>query len=107
MVLSSLNIKIAPNTKYPGRENALLHFRIFSHPDCTVGSGISPDQSCHAGVAGYTAGGEFHPAPKILVDWIIHCGFVIVKGLMQRLCEKINDSNRFVFSKHFQASKRV
>lgn len=39
---------------------------IFSHPDCTVGSGISPDQPNW--LAGFvyhvTAGREFHPALK-------------------------------------------
>ena len=30
----------------------------------TVGPGISPGQSSLGGVAGYTAGREFHPAPK-------------------------------------------
>jgi len=47
---------------------------IFFHPDYTVGSGISPDlltlrskaAQALAGstVAGHTAGGESHPAPK-------------------------------------------
>lgn len=31
----------------------------------TVGSGISPDQSLFEGLAGFTAGREFHPALKI------------------------------------------
>ena len=35
----------------------------FSHPDFTVGSGISPDQPPKR-VADYTAGRESHPAPK-------------------------------------------
>ena len=41
----------------------ILHF--FFHPDCTVGSGISPDQPKR--LAGFTAGGEFHPALKIIL----------------------------------------
>ena len=41
----------------------ILHF--FFHPDCTVGSGISPDQPKR--LAGFTAGGEFHPALKIII----------------------------------------
>ena len=36
---------------------------IFSHPDCTVGSGISPDHTSR--LAGFTAGRESHPALKI------------------------------------------
>ena len=36
---------------------------IFFHPDCTVGSGISPDHASR--LAGFTAGREFHPALKI------------------------------------------
>jgi hypothetical protein len=47
---------------------------LFSHPDFTVGFGISPNQSSmilklslhHLRVADYTAGREFHPAPKNL-----------------------------------------
>ena len=35
---------------------------IFFHPDCTVGSGISPDHASR--LAGFTAGGEFRPALK-------------------------------------------
>jgi len=44
---------------------------IFFHPDYTVGPGLSPGlltllTQALAGstVAGHTAGGEFHPAPK-------------------------------------------
>lgn len=42
---------------------------IFYHPDFTVGTGISPVQSrfyLKTGVADFTAGREFHPAPKYL-----------------------------------------
>ncbi len=44
----------------------------FSHPDYTVGSGITPDQPPEKNafsprVADYTAGREFHPAPKNLL----------------------------------------
>ena len=38
---------------------------VFSHPDYTVGFGISPNQLLSQ-VADYTAGGESHPAPKNL-----------------------------------------
>ena len=39
--------------------------RIFFHPDCTVGTGITPDQRKNA-FADFTAGGDSHPALKIL-----------------------------------------
>ena len=39
----------------------------FSHPDYTVGSGISPDQpvKAHGLAKCITVGGELHPALKI------------------------------------------
>ena len=40
-----------------------LSYNFFSHPDYTVGFGISPNQLLTQ-VADYTAGGEFRPAPK-------------------------------------------
>jgi hypothetical protein len=48
-----------------------LH-NFFSHPDYTVGSGITPDQPLSR-FADYTAGREFHPAPKNfnLFTWFI------------------------------------
>ena len=50
------------------------HF-FFSHPDFTVGSGISPDQPLHTltqRVADFTAGWELHPAPKnLLMQFIV------------------------------------
>ena len=40
---------------------------IFSHPDFTVGTGISPVRHTVLGMfAGYTAGMEFHHPPKNL-----------------------------------------
>jgi len=58
-------------TENPGAIPGLLFAEkiIFSHPDYTVGSGISPDQlkSSRANGKGHiTAGREFHPALKIL-----------------------------------------
>ena len=44
---------------------------IFFHPDYTVGSGVTPNHASTAAaralfrLAGFTAGGEFHPALKI------------------------------------------
>jgi hypothetical protein len=50
-------------TRKLNKVNPLLKF-FFYHPDFTVGSGISPDQSCSLkiqalGVADFTAGREF------------------------------------------------
>jgi hypothetical protein len=53
----------------------------FSHPDCTVGPGISPDQQTRIGIdvrwlrasasnKAVTAGQEFHLAPKVLLKII-------------------------------------
>ena len=68
----------------PGQEH-IKKIVFFSHPDFTVGSGISPDQP-QVRVADYTAGREFHaynivstkvclhshPAPKnFLFTWAI------------------------------------
>ena len=39
---------------------------IFFHPDCTVGPGVSPGHAFR--LAGFTAGGESHPALKIPVQ---------------------------------------
>jgi hypothetical protein len=56
----------------PGHASAnLLGIEIFSRPDFTVGTGVSPVRfrMLHDGdseVAGYTASGESHPAPKII-----------------------------------------
>ena len=48
---------------YAALRHFLLHLlSLLSHPDYTVGFGISPN---HASLrAGYTAGGESHPAPS-------------------------------------------
>ena len=35
----------------------------------TVGSGVSPDLSLKTGLAGFTAGGDLHPALKIVGKW--------------------------------------
>jgi hypothetical protein len=44
-------------------ERATRRTDAFSHPDFTVGSGLSPDQPL-ARLAGFTAGQELHLAPK-------------------------------------------
>jgi hypothetical protein len=57
----------------------------FTIQTLTVGPGISPDQSCSAGVAGFTAGGDLHPAPKIpdilLLVFIIRAYGWVVKTI--------------------------
>jgi hypothetical protein len=42
-------------------------FNILFHPDCTVGPGVTPDLLTprERALAGYTAGGELHPALRI------------------------------------------
>lgn len=40
----------------------MYNIYIFSHPDYTVGFGISPNQPIR--LADFTAGGELHPALK-------------------------------------------
>ena len=49
--------------KVRGSNELLLSYNFFSHPDYTVGFGISPNQLLSQ-VADYTAGGELRPAPK-------------------------------------------
>lgn len=41
-------------------------YTIFFHPDYTVGPGVSPGHALR--LAGCTAGGESHPALKILIQ---------------------------------------
>jgi hypothetical protein len=47
----------------PRPVTALAHFSLF-HPDYTVGPGVTPDLLTlrEEALAGYTAGGELHPA---------------------------------------------
>ena len=62
---------IFTNTKVPegstsGTDSLIMQnmqtIHLFFHPDCTVGSGITPDQPF--GSRTITAGREFHPALK-------------------------------------------
>ena len=63
-----------PRRDQPSGRRTHVSVRTFSHRSSiqafTVGSGISPDQSRQnrvpTRVAGYTAGREFHPAPKVV-----------------------------------------
>ena len=47
-------------------ERIPLPYTIFFHPDYTVGLGVSPNPALR--LAGCTAGGESHPALKILIQ---------------------------------------
>ena len=52
-----------------------------SHRLINVGFGISPNRPGNTGFADYTAGGEFHPAPKILnygniILPVCRCGYI-------------------------------
>src|SRR3989338_7640463 len=85
--ISGHDVQTLPKQKRLGRARLAARSkraRIFFHPDYTVGTGIlaslklqrKPGTSSaplflykngyaeREGVAGYTAGGEFHPAPK-------------------------------------------
>ena len=53
---------------YSGHYNYTEFLRIFFHPDYTVGIGISPIR--RNALADFTAGGESHPALKILVQFL-------------------------------------
>ena len=51
--------------KAPQREKTICSGKIFFHPDCTVGFGVSPNHALR--LVGYTTGRELHPALKILL----------------------------------------
>ena len=61
------NNRLTPGSKKP---HQVLSSTLFSHPDYTVGSGVSPDQP-PKWVADFTAGWESHPAPKNIFYAII------------------------------------
>ena len=87
------------------RTPAALH-NLFSHPDYTVGSGITPDRPRHVvrGLAShvteysgpfwkYTAGGESHPAPKNLL--IIYDAIIAqIKGSCKIFCLEIQRNQK-------------
>ena len=50
-------------------DHHLADLDLFSHPDYTVGSGITPDQPPKR-VADSTAGRDLHPAPKNLFNFM-------------------------------------
>ncbi len=60
--------------------------RILFHPDYTVGPGVTPDlltqvvAGNHKALAGYTAGGELHPALRILDVSVQRLWFSSVDG---------------------------
>ena len=55
--------KAAGRFSSDGSLTCKTHVHAFSHPDYTVGSGISPDHAFR--LAGFTAGRESNPALKI------------------------------------------
>ena len=67
-----------PNTKpcHPGRIARQIYFSepVFSHPDCTVGIGISP---IRAKLADFTAGRESHPSPKTKLMMLFRKYYII------------------------------
>lgn len=74
-----LQSELSTNSKNPVQtpvRDLIFHSRIqiFSHPDYTVGFGISPNQLSLTGLWIHdpiTVGGEFHPAPKTTVNLTI------------------------------------
>ena len=58
---------------------------LFSHPDYTVGFGISPNQLLMQ-VADYTAGRESHPAPK---------NYYFIYLILKLFVKKVNMKNVF------------
>ena len=59
-----------------GAKQLRQHESIFFHPDCTVGTGITPVHAFR--LAGFTAGGESHPALKML--GIERCELLLGRG---------------------------
>ena len=68
-------------------------FRTFSHPDFTVGSGFTPDQP-HGGsraaaslgtIRGFTAGKDFHLAPKVSLLSAFRINILLILGVWQRI----------------------
>jgi len=63
-------VQKSPDRNSGLRDDLYLCMQTFSHPDCTVGSGFSPDQPLQKAhglsFLSITAGGEFHPALKII-----------------------------------------
>ena len=52
-----------------GVREGIASFRIFFHPDCTVGFGIAPKHTLR--LVGFTTGRELHPALKTCHVFII------------------------------------
>ena len=83
-----LKHKIRPE-KLSGRENKRTSsVRIFFHPDCTVGAGISPARRCvqrSRTCQRLTAGREFHPALKISVFCWVENMILLVEQIVKVL----------------------
>lgn len=54
--------------KAPQQEKTSCGGKIFFHPDCTVGFGVSPNHALR--LVGCTTGRELHPALKILLFFL-------------------------------------
>lgn len=62
--------KESPDDKFiQGVREGIASFRIFFHPDCTVGFGIAPNHALR--LVGFTTGRELHPALKTCHVFII------------------------------------
>ena len=69
------------------RENSLKRSTTFFHPDCTVGSGISPDHAnLHGSWALPPVGNKrisrYHPAPKVIL---------LLFFIITRVVKKVNN----------------
>ena len=71
------NKKNGSDKSEPPKKNLSQKTPLFSHPDFTVGFGISPNRPIK-GSRTLTAGGEFHPAPKIFNYFIILPHFYLI-----------------------------
>ena len=94
----------APDSKIRGETYIYASMKLFfSHPDYTVGSGISPDQPPKR-VADYTAGRESHPAPKNLffIVCLLYCITLQRATVFLYLVKfsKFSLSVQFAFSQH-------
>jgi len=77
----------------------------FSHPDCTVGLGISPGPALariSPWLAGFTAGRELHPAPKVVIlnneNYLLNISQIPVVGFIKW------DYNALLFRGQFPSS---
>lgn len=60
-----------------------LILRGFSHPDYTVGFGISPNRHKYFALVDFTTGGEFHSALKQITFILYACFCVLSRGYLK------------------------